>query len=269
MSKFSSRSNEVATINYRTVFLILASILTVLIPVTGHADYQISPNPNYDSIGIENGQDAYNSENFINYGAIGIIYYSTLTNNAGATLDNEGSILLHVASLDNYGTLINSGDIRIDGTLENYAGGLFVNNGYVYADSGGFISSGTVRFDIAGTDAGLYGVFNMAQTYFWLNGGNLEFDFVNGFTPTAGDSWDFIYGTNYQGQYTTPYILGWDTLNINVDGLGDGLGWEIVDTSWSKELKIIAVPEPNVVLLLSSGLVLLIVLRRWNKHVIK
>ena len=213
--------------------------------------------------------------------------YGTLNNKSGASLTNNG-ILGNYGTLNNSGTLTGSGNyIQVCGqTINNgsltqtsiailggslsgtgtITGAVTIANGATIhpGDSPGtltingpFSSSGNLLFDIAGTASGQYSLLqiNGAATFM---GGNVEFDFINGYSAKAGDSWDFLFATT---------ITGWGTLNFTIDGLGPGLGrWEIENYGNGGGLLITSsVPIPSTLALLGTGLLGLFGIRRRFK----
>jgi hypothetical protein len=86
-------------------------------------------------------------------------------------------------------------------------------------------------FEIApGLSTGLCGVLNINGNANFT-GGNIRFDFINGFTAAAGNHWDFFHANT---------ITGWNTLHVTVNGLGAGLGWKITNLrNGKKRLSII------------------------------
>jgi hypothetical protein len=201
-----------------------------------------------------------------------------LTNNSGGTLTNS-------ATLTNSGTLYNYGTINGIGTFTQTAG-LFENNGTATQasfniSSGGTLSgtgtlngtvnlasgatimpgdapgtltingdlnsSGILDFLIDGTDPSLYSSLIVTGTA-TFSGGAIDLGFINGFVPTAGETFDFL---------TAASINGWDTLAFNVTGLGSGLVGEIEPITGGEELLITqtqSVPEPPAILYLVLSL---------------
>lgn len=125
--------------------------------------------------------------------------------------------------------------------------------------NGNFSSSGNLFFEIEGTNPGQYDVLDINDNAVF-NGGTINFDFINSFTPLAGNYWDFLFADA---------ITGWNTLNFTVDGLGSGLSWEIDDITGGERLLITqaqAVPEPSLMVLLGISVLSLAGLRRCWKE---
>ena len=131
---------------YRKIFLVVALIALVSVPLGGQA-YQIAPNPNYGTIEINTSYSSYpnqpmNRENFLNYSTIIItdigylgnssyLYNSgTITNNrtlinSGTLINNSGGTLNNNKHIENFGTLNN----EVRGTLNNNSGSEMYNDG--------------------------------------------------------------------------------------------------------------------------------------------
>ena len=124
--------------------------------------------------------------------------------------------------------------------------------------NGTFASSGSMLFEIGGLGSGLYDVLNINGSAVFT-GGNIGFNFINGFSPTAGNSWDFLLANS---------VTGWDTLSgPTFIGLGAGLGWEVNPFANGERLLITAqtsVTEPSSVALLGLALVSLAAWR-WKR----
>jgi hypothetical protein len=89
-----------------------------------------------------------------------------------------------------------------------------------------------------------------------FNGGEMTFNFINGYQAVVGDSWNFLIAGN---------ISGWNTLKFNVTGLGNGLGYQVEAITGGEELLITgasSTPIPGAIWLFGSGLLGLIGLKR-------
>lgn len=89
-----------------------------------------------------------------------------------------------------------------------------------------------------------------------FDGGSINVDFVDAFSPSAGQYWDL---------FRAHRIVGLDGLNWHLNGLADGLKWNIRQLdSGEVRLSIGVVPEPDEWALVLSGLVLVPLMRRMR-----
>jgi hypothetical protein len=112
--------------------------------------------------------------------------------------------------------------------------------------NGPFSSSGNLLFDIGGLADGQYSVLKINGDASF-SGGNVEFDFINGFNPKADDYWNFLFAKT---------ITGWHSLDFTLNGLGIGYVWKIDSIEGGENLSIKqapAVPLPTTLWLLGSG----------------
>lgn len=223
-----------------------------------------------------------------------MIDHGTLTNsgtftNIGLLADYSGSSINNTGTVNNYATIAGegtywqtAGETHNDGVINQTSiiidegilrgtgsiGGnvtIGANATVLPGDSpgtmtvdGNLISSGDYMFDIGGLSAGEFDVLNISGDA-TFTGGNMEFDFINGFNAAAGNYWDFLFANS---------ITGWNTLTFNVNGLGSGLNWEIVPITGGERLLIngTSVPEPATMLLVLFGLMGLAGIKKRFKH---
>ena len=226
---------------------------------------------------------------------------STLINSS--TLNNNGGVLTNSGTLANNGTLSNSGTLNnmyngiINGTGNynqtagqtknmgsltqtsiNIQGGILSGTGQIFAPvtirsggtispgdapgtltiNGNFYSSGNLLFEIGGLGSGQYSMLDINGNA-TFTGGNITFDFINGYRPLAGNSWnDFLLANT---------ITGLNTLTPNVEGLGAGLGYNFNPLTDSLSISSASsVPVPPTIILLGTGLIGLVGVRRRFKN---
>jgi PEP-CTERM motif len=254
----------------------------------GHYSAQLNNSGNLNNASILNFSDfasSHNSGTLNNSGTLSLtdshtsysgyssFYNSAILNNTGilhnsAVLNNTGTIAGSGAYIQNAGQTINNGTMTQSsfdvqggslsgtGTMNgNVSIGSLAsvnpgNSPGIMTINGDFNSSGTLLFDIAGLGTGLYDVLSINGNVLFT-GGNIQFDFINGFNTTAGNYWDFL---------TANTVTGWDTLNFNFNGLRNGLGWNFtkLDTGgerlWINSIAVSPVPEPETYAMLLAGL---------------
>lgn len=214
-----------------------------------------------------------NSGTFTNIGLV-VDYSGSSINNTGtvnnySTIAGEGTYWQTAGETHNDGNIIQTSIIIDEGILRgtgSISGNVTIgaNATVLPGDSPGTItvdgnlfSSGDYMFEIGGLSAGEYDVLNISGDA-TFTGGNMEFDFINGFNAAAGNYWDFLFANS---------ITGLDTLAFTVNGLGSGLNWEIVPITGGERLLIngTPVPEPATMLLVLFGLMGLAGIRKRFK----
>ena len=146
---------------------------------------------------------------------------------AGATLGGTGST---------------SGNLTVSGIVNPGtagAGTLTVNG------NGVFNAGSTALFKLGGTAARQFDKLSLSGTL--GAGGLLDIDLINGFTPSAGNSFDILDFTTATGTFT-----------LSLPALGGGLSWNtsqlLTTGTISVAAAIAAVPEPGAAALaLAAG----------------
>lgn len=138
------------------------------------------------------------------------------------------------------GNLVNNGGILAPGASP---GTTVVQGNYTQG------AAGALNIELGGTGTGLFDVLQVTGTA--TLGGKLKVLFWNGYSATAGDSFDIVSATNLSG--------GFDTLNLAT--LGTGLVWnvdylydqDLVGTDYVR-LSVQAVPETKTYAMMLAGL---------------
>ena len=145
----------------------------------------------------------------------------TVTVNPGSTLavgtaDNPGAI-----DVEDGGVLNEATGATIIGTINVVGGtynmGLSPGIGSVQGDY--TMNSGAVVFELAGTDAGTHDRLEVSGTAS-LEGGVLEFAFIDGYLPSAGDRVEFLTAEGGLSAIE-------DDLSVALTGLAPGLGFDL------------------------------------------
>ena len=176
----------------------------------------------------------------------------TYTQSVGHTINNgsfsQGAIQFDGGSVSGTGAF--TGDVTIGSDASVNPG----NSPGTLTFNGAFHSSGNFVFEIAGTAAGQYDVLaiNGAANF---TGGNVEFDFIDGFHASVGDHWDFLLANN---------VTGWDSLSFSSNV--SGLGTSITQDSLGAHLSITSVPEPETYAMFMAGLGLMGFIARRRKN---
>jgi len=201
------------------------------------------------------------NHNLMNVTDLSATFFDDVTNNG--TVTNSGSIIVCGAYTQLAGQTINNGILTQ--TSIDIQGGSLSGFGTIYGNvaigsgawvspgispgtltiNGDFASDGNLFFEIGGLDAGQFDVLHINGNASFT-GGTIAFDFIHAFHASEGDYWEFLLADN---------IMGWDTLNVSVDGLGTGLAWEIdAIAGGGRQLLITEVPLPATIWLLGLGL---------------
>ena len=160
----------------------------------------------------------------------------TVLVNSGGTLGGSGQVT---------GNVVNNGGTVAPGDPAT----LTVNGNYTEK------SAGVLQLDIAGTNPADYDHLDVSGELSLESGSILKLDFIDGFAPTQGETFDFIeYGT------LDPTANAFST--VEVEGLGPGFDYSVAPNSaGSYSLTALnnaeSVPEPSTWALLLGGLGLL------------
>jgi hypothetical protein len=172
---------------------------------------------------------------------------------------NDG--IMHVAAdtTAQFDGLVNgAGDIAGGGTSV-FNGGFSPGNSpglVTIAGDAIFGNTNTLQIEIAGLAPGTgYDVVDVSDDAFL--DGTLDVDFLSGFSPTAGDSFDVLFAQILHGTFASTLL----------PALGPGLAWDVqylLDAGGTDtvRLSVSAVPVPAAVWMFVSGLATLGWLRR-------
>ncbi len=170
-----------------------------------------------------------------------IVGSGAYTQSAGETINNgslsQKSIQIFGGSLSGAGAI--TGDVII-GSGANVNPG---NSPGTLTINGFFYSGGDFVFEIAGLNSGQYDVLDINGSAFFA-GGNIEFNFIDGFHASADNHWDFLFADT---------INGWNSLQHTFSGLDTGLGIRLDGFSDHLSITVVAVPEPETYAMLLAG----------------
>ncbi len=213
---------------------------------------------NYGS-SVFQSQSSINNNGIINnYGTFtnsGLIENSNTIDGSGVfTQDADGpnSVTINNGSFSQSSFQFNGGEVGGNGS---FIGDIFIASGATVRPGGtltfndDFHSSGNLILQIAGTETGLYDVLAINGNADFT-GGDVLFEFNNGFHPSVGDQWNFLLGDN---------ITGLDSLNVSFAGIpnSNGIKGDITLDNLGGHMVITAVPEPSTYAMLLAGLGLL------------
>lgn len=175
--------------------------------------------------------------------------------NAGNIQISSGSDAIFTGTFSGPGSVTGAGTALFDGTLapgdpvtEHFAGNVI------------FKSGNNLIMQIGGTTAGS-GYDQLIVNGQVTLGGTLTVQLIDGFTPTAGESFQLIDPPSLTGTFGT----------LDFASLANGLQWNTSQLDASGILSVTATPEPAslAVLALGGGLALLLrrrSLARWNRR---
>lgn len=189
--------------------------------------------------------------------AIGIYGTGKLTVNTGGivaagTLQNPGTI-----TIGSQGTVGVDGG-KLQGIVIHQAGVLYSTGTITIQGTYTQDVDGTLILDAAGTGAGDFGQLDVSGNATF--GGTIKFDFIDGFAPSKGDSFDFI---NLGGS------ADFSGATIDIAGLLPGFNYtdsfqngQFTLTALNNGMASSPTPEPGTLLLFGTALLGLLALRR-------
>jgi fibronectin-binding autotransporter adhesin len=187
---------------------------------------------------------------------IGILGPGTLTlqNNSEVaandiTIGTHGQVIVQQSTSMLTGNVTNHGSLILDPSTLNVLGNFTL------------APDGTLVLDVDGTASGLFSVLNISGL--GLFDGTIDLDFIDGYAPKMGDSFDFV---NILGE------ADFSTANVKIDGLAPGFVYTDTFSNGSFDLvaqndgvSTSATPEPSTLWLFASALVVLSV-AVWRKN---
>jgi hypothetical protein len=217
---------------------------------------------NVDLDGGSNGFTNNNGSVTIANGGSATVYsnYSYTQSGANASLDVNGTVNA-ISAIINGGTVSGSG--TINAAVQNNGGNVNLDPSTLTVASFTQVSPGVLTIDIAGTGPGDYSVLAVIGNA--SLGGTVDFQAIDGFTPTAGEDFAFLTFGTWAGVFPTMEFSGlWSTCptgdTCSDVVVGDTLTLEIASSVTPPP----TVPEPSVFLLLAMGLAVMTILMKYR-----
>ena len=165
---------------------------------------------------------------------------------AGTTATAGGAGFVNHGLLKGAGTIV--GNVTSDGTVDPGAspGELTIDGNYTQG------VDGKLTIEIAGTGINEYDILNILGTATFVAGTTIDLKFVNGFAPTANDSFDFLKAYAFSGDMSL--------ISFAVLGLEPGFDFttSFTDTGTYSMMaltnSVSSVPIPGAVWMFGSGL---------------
>jgi hypothetical protein len=207
---------------------------------------------NEGTLTLENGAFIYGGNPFTNDGTV------VVANGSNFTVDTGGDNYTQTGGSTQIDGVLNAGTADVQGGTLNGAGtidGTLLNEGGTVAPGDGAPgvltvsdftqTAGTLLFDIQGTQAGV-DYSQLLVTNAAIFGGNIEFDFADGFTPQNGQIYTFIDYGSYTGTFGDNYIF---------ENLPAGYTADVIYGASDLEVTFTApTPEPGTIALMLAGL---------------
>lgn len=145
------------------------------------------------------------------------IFYDDVTNNGEIRTSTNG-FTVFFGSLSGSGSFTGAGTVNIEGDLSPGSSPAAVN----FAGDVVLGPDSTLQIEIGGTAPGTeYDQINVAGDL--TVGGTLEVSLIDGFTPTAGQTFDFFNAANVSGTFSSLTLPAIDGLTWNTSQLATGV----------------------------------------------